>query len=182
MKRRRTLWLTLAGVVLLSALALKYIVYSPDMKPARPYAVPFDLSKAGHVVKFDIEVLEPEVGVAVTLVFYFQDLAQRKYLTDAVMRKLRDPNLPHSLQNQEIGQVVPIHVKVTNGQQTIFDGVRLTKDAYSLSAATPGYLNRAIWGKGLPKGKYQIQVTNLEAQPVFNSYKVEIKIPGDSKV
>ena len=172
----KNLRLVLTGILLLLAGC------GADMKPKRPYAVPFDLSRAGHVAKFDIEVLEPNVGVALTLVFYFQDEAQRKYLTDAVMRAIRDPNFPDSLEKKETGQVVPIHVKVTSGQETVFEGVRLTKGAYSGSAATPGYLNRAIWGKGLPKGKYQIQITNLEAQPVFNGYKVEIKIPGDRKV
>ena len=155
---------------------------SSDMNPKRPYTVPFDLSKAGHIVKFDIEVLEPTVGVGLILVFYFQDETQRTYLTDAVMRPMRDPDQPNSAQTPETGQVVPIHVKVTSSQDIIFEGVRLTKAAQSLTAATPGYLNRIVWGKGLPKGKYQIQVTNIEAQPVFNGYKIDLRIPGDSKV
>ena len=174
----KNIWLVLISIL------LTLVGCGADMNPKRPYTVPFDLSKAGHVVKFDIEVLEPTVGVGLILVFYFQDEAQRKYLFDAVKRQIRDPDQPNSTQTPETGQIVPIHVKVTSGQDTVFEGVRLTKAASSWGGPAPGvgYINRNVWGKGLPKGKYQIQVTNLEAQPVFNGYKVDLRIPGDSKV
>jgi Domain of unknown function (DUF5625) len=155
----------------------------PDMKPARPYAVPFNIEQAGHTATIDIEALEDNVGVALDLVFYLEDSKQRNYLLNHVgyIPIYRDS---HESERKSVGAgiVVPIQVLVKDANQVIFQGLILTQGSYSLSGATPGYINRNIWGKVLSKGKYRIELTNVEAQPLFKGYRTEIKIPGDRKV
>lgn len=153
-----------------------------DMKPPRPYAVPFDLSKAGHTVKFEIEVVDKDVGVALRLVFHHENDEQRKYLFQHVMDTLQDSTRPPALDNPPVGRIIPLHVRLSNENTVIFDGIRATQSSVSWSAGTPGYINRGIYGRVLPKGKYQIEITNVEGQPIFNGYRISIDIPGDSKV
>jgi hypothetical protein len=173
MSRRRTL--ALCAIPMLSAC-------TADMRPKRPYSLPIDLTIAGSQAVFEIESLVPELGVAIELVFHFENQKQRTELLDKVKNRLTEPTKPPHRENPPKGVVVPIKVVFKSEREVLFDGIRLTKEAISLSAHANGVVNRGVYGRVIPKGKYTITVTNVEAQPEFSGYKTELVIQGDRKV
>jgi hypothetical protein len=173
-----------AARALISALVIFGLLgCGSDMKPERPYSLPFSLDQAGSTVKFEIEVLDKEVGFALDLAFYFSDQVQRAHLQKQIGDYPMHPNsTTFNKDHPDAGLVVPLQLSVKRASEVIFVGRRDTQGSYSKSAGTPGYINRNIYGKVLQKGKYQIEVTNLVAQSAFKGYRVDIKIPGDRKV
>jgi hypothetical protein len=175
MSRRRAL--ALCAIPMLSAC-------TADMRPKRPYSLSIDLTIAGSQAVFEIESLVPELGVAIELVFHYENEKQRAELLDKVMNRPINPARPPlARENPMTGVVVPMKVVFKSEREVLFDGIRLSKEAVSGSAAAAiGVFNRGVYGRVVPKGKYTITVTNLQSQPEFAGYKTELKIPGDRKV
>jgi Domain of unknown function (DUF5625) len=165
----------LTAVFLLSAC-------STDMKPPRPYALPFDLNQAGNTASFDIEVLANELGVGLIFMFHHSDKMQREYLRSKVCEDALQPSSPVSSANPRTGLIIPTEVRFIRGDTVLFNKILQTKGCLSGSAGDVGWFDRSISGMVLPKGKYRIEVKNIEAQPAFQKHRVEIRIPSDRKV
>ena len=163
-----------------------------DMKPPRPYIVPFDVSVAGYVQTINFEVLRDDTDIGLNMLFHFNDRTQQDYLRDKVCDDEPNPNSAIAMNNRRLGLPIPLHVRLTRGETLLLDKVIITTDCFGWSAAdqgvifrgikTTGLLPKNLYGRGFPKGKFRFDIRNLQAQPVFQGYKLEILIPGDRKV
>ena len=154
-----------------------------DMKPPRPYIVPFDVSVAGYVQTINFEVLRDDTDIGLNMLFHFENRAQQDYLRDKVCDDEPNPNSTFAMSNRRLSESIPVHVRLIRGDAVVFDVVHSTSNCFGWSAANRGVFYRYVKVGGLlPRAKYRFEIKNLNGQAVFNGYKVEIAIPGDRKV
>jgi Domain of unknown function (DUF5625) len=159
------------------------LVACNDMKPPRPYTVPFDISRAGYSQTIDFEVLRDDTDIGLNMHFHFNDRAQQDYLRGKVCDDEPNPNSTFAMSNRRLGESIPMHVRLTRGDVVLLDKLVNAANCFSWSAADQGVIRRSF-GISLPRqrGKYRFEIRNISAHPLFNGYQVEIAIPGDRKV